>query len=305
MRKRRLGQSELYVSEIGLGCMSIGTNLSEAKRTIDEALALGINYLDTADLYDQGMNEEIIGDVLKGKRQDIILATKAGNRFEKGKEGWTWDPSKTHIKGAIKDSLIRLKTDYIDLFQLHGGTIDDPIDETIEAFEELKKEGLIREYGISSIRPNVIKEYVKRSSIISVMMQYSLLDRRPEEWFSFLEEHQISVVVRGAVAKGILTTRPFSTLNSNIQENGYLSYTADELKQLRAKFSKYKSYSLNELALQYVLSSNVIASIVVGASKKEQVIENVQASQSATLPPTMIDELKQIAKADTYEQHRN
>src|SRR5690606_13042544 len=112
---------------------------------------------------------------------EIILATKVGNRFEEGKKGWSWDPSKKYIKSAVKDSLRRLQTDYIDLYQLHGGTIDDPIDETIEAFEELKQEGIIRYYGISSIRPNVIREYVQKSNIVSVMMQHSLLDRRPEE----------------------------------------------------------------------------------------------------------------------------
>lgn len=92
------------------------------------------------------------------------------------------DPSKAYIKEAVKKSLTRLKTDYIDLYQLHGGTIEDNIDETIEAFEELKQEGVIRYYGISSIRPNVIKEYVKKSNIVSIMMQFSLFDRRPEEW---------------------------------------------------------------------------------------------------------------------------
>ncbi|GAE31153.1 aldo/keto reductase [Halalkalibacter hemicellulosilyticus] len=304
MKKRRLGQSDLMVSEVGLGCMSIGTNIPTAKKVIEEAIDLGINYLDTADLYDQGVNEEIIGELIMDKRQDLILATKAGNRFEKGKDGWTWDPSKSHIKKAIKDSLQRLKTDYIDLYQLHGGTIDDPIDETIEAFEELKQEGLIREYGLSSIRPNVIKEYVKRSSIVSIMMQYSLLDRRPEEWFPLLGQHDVSVVVRGAVAKGILTSRPFSTLASKIQANGYLSYTANELKQVREQLADYHTLSINELALNYVLSSNVIASVVTGASRKEQVKENVQAIRADLLPAHILDELKQITKKDIYEQHR-
>ena len=117
--------------------------------------------MDTADLYDFGTNEEIVGEAIKNRRQDLILATKGGNRFEKGKPGWDWDPSKAYIKEAVKQSLKRLQTDYIDLYQLHGGTIDDPIDETIEAFEELVEEGVIRYYGISSIRPNVIKEYAK------------------------------------------------------------------------------------------------------------------------------------------------
>src|SRR6202034_3432729 len=96
-------------------------------------------------------------------------------------------------------------TDYIDLYQLHGGTIDDPIDETIEAFELLQQQGKIRYYGISSIRPNVISEYVQRSNIISVMMQYSLLDRRPEEsCLQLLQQNNIGVLARGSVAGGLL-----------------------------------------------------------------------------------------------------
>lgn len=141
--------------------MSLGTEKGKALSLLDEAIDLGINYLDTADLYDFGTNEEIVGEAIKNRRQDLILATKGGNRFEKGKSGWDWDPSKAYIKEAVKQSLKRLQTDYIDLYQLHGGTIDDPIDETIEAFEELVEEGVIRYYGISSIRPNVIKEYAK------------------------------------------------------------------------------------------------------------------------------------------------
>lgn len=202
MKKRTLGHSDLQVSEVGLGCMSLGTDKKHALSILDEALELGINYLDTADLYDFGRNEEIVGEAIKSRRQDVILATKAGNRWEEGKPGWFWDPRKAYIKEAVKRSLKRLQTDYIDLYQLHGGTIEDNIDETIEAFEELKQEGIIRHYGISSIRPNVIKEYVKKSNIVTVMMQYSLLDRRPEEWLSLLEEHGISVIARGPLAKG-------------------------------------------------------------------------------------------------------
>lgn len=224
MKKRRLGTSELYVSEIGLGCMSLGRDEKHARSLIDQALELGINFLDTADLYDQGLNEEFVGRALKSRRNDIILATKVGNRFEVGKDGWWWDPSKKYIKEEVKESLRRLGTDYIDLYQLHGGTIDDPIDETIEAFEELKQEGVIRYYGISSIRPNVIKEWLKRSNIVSIMMQYSLLDRRPEEWFSLIQEHNVSVIARGPLAQGLLTERPLEKASERVKNNGYLEH---------------------------------------------------------------------------------
>ncbi|KGA96805.1 oxidoreductase [Alkalihalobacillus alcalophilus ATCC 27647 = CGMCC 1.3604] len=304
MKTRKLGRSNLEVSTIGLGCMSLGTNEQEAIAILETAIDRGINYLDTADLYDQGLNEEFVGKALKGKRDQVILATKVGNRFERGVSGWSWDPSKKHIMSAVKDSLSRLKTDYIDLYQLHGGTIDDPIDETIEAFEQLKDEGLIREYGISSIRPNVIREYVKRSNIVSVMMQYSLLDRRPEELFPFLEEHQVSVVARGPVAKGILTERTFDNLPDKIKKNGYLNYSAQELRETRiALYEMKQQHTMNELALTYCLSRPTVASVIAGASSLTQLIENIDASQ-VFLPESFQKQLSTLTKQDLYKDHR-
>lgn len=301
MNKGSIGASDLYVSELGLGCMSIGTDEKHAIKIIDSALDLGINYLDTADLYDQGLNEEFVGKTIKGKRQNIILATKVGNRFENGKEGWSWDPSKAHIKRAVKESLRRLQTDYIDLYQLHGGTLDDNIDETIEAFDELKEEGVIRYYGISSIRPNVIREFVKRSSIISVMMQYSIFDRRPEEEvFSYLKKNKVSILARGPVAKGLLTDR-----SATIQKD-YLDYSVDELKQviplLREKVACGRP--LTEVALKYCLHDDVVASVVAGASRVEQLQHNVEAITSTSLTEKEIQEIRSITKASIYEQHR-
>ncbi len=305
MKKRRIGRSDLYVSEISLGCMSFGTDSKNAAAILDVALANGINYLDTADLYDQGLNEETIGSIIKSKRKDLIIATKVGNRFEKGKEGWSWDPSKTYIKNAVKESLRRLQTDYIDLYQLHGGTIADPIDETIEAFEELKQEGVIRYYGISSIRPNVITEYVKRSNIISVMMQYSLLDRRPEELFPLLEDQDISVLVRGSLARGILTDKPLTSFSSTIKEKGYLSYSFDDLASLRATIQKEMGdTSMHTAALHYCLASPVVASVVVGASSRQQVEETISAYTTQPLVESELASLKRMTKPSRYEEHR-
>lgn len=100
--QNRLGQSDLYVSAMGLGCMSLGTDKTHAAAIIHEALEQGINFLDTADLYDEGRNEEIIGNAVRHRRADVILATKVGNRRIPGKEGWSWDPSKAYIKSAVK-----------------------------------------------------------------------------------------------------------------------------------------------------------------------------------------------------------
>jgi aryl-alcohol dehydrogenase-like predicted oxidoreductase len=303
VKRNRLGSSDLYVSEIGLGCMSLSRDEKESIRIIHAALDAGVNFLDTADLYQQGRNEEWVGKALKGKRHDVILATKVGNHWEPGKEGWFWDPSKAYIKEAVKGSLRRLGTDYIDLYQLHGGTIDDPIDETIEAFEELKQEGVIRYYGISSIRPNVIREYIRRSHIVSVMMQYSVLDRRPEEnVLELLQQHGISVIVRGPVAQGLLSAR---TLRER-PASGYLDYTPDEIvdvvRQLATLANERRS--IPQIALRYTLAHPAVATAVPGASKMEQLQENIGAADVPDLTADEIAFIRSVSKANVYTQHR-
>ncbi|MFC0216628.1 aldo/keto reductase [Paenibacillus chartarius] len=302
MRTNRLGSSELQISEIGLGCMSLGTEEKPALRIIHEALERGVNYLDTADLYDEGRNEELVGKAVRGRRSEVVLATKVGNRIVPGKPGWTWDASKSYIMSAVKESLRRLQTDYIDLYQLHGGTLDDPIDETIEAFEELQRQGVIRYYGISSIRPNVIREYAVRSRIVSVMSQYSLLDRRPEESvLDLLEQHNISMIARGPVAKGLLADGGLSKL----KPDGYLDYTADELRPLLGKFAALPHEgSLAQTAIRFSLAHPAVASAIPGASTVEQLIHNVGAARLDELRPDQIVQLKELTKANVYTSHR-
>lgn len=303
MKKRRLGNSDLYVTELGLGCMSIGTDEKAALKIIEAALEEGINYFDTADLYDFGKNEILVGKALKESREQVIIATKAGNHWKADRTGWTWDPSKAYIKEAVKNSLKRLGTDYIDLYQLHGGTTLDPIDETIEAFEELKTEGFIRYYGISSIRPNVIREYVEKSDIVSVMMQYSMLDRRPEEEaLPLLHEHGISVVTRGPLAKGLLSDK----LLQKVSEKGYLDYRFEELSEvlplLKEKLAASRSFT--EVALQYNLAHPAVASVVAGASSPEQIRQNAQAVRSESLTAEEVALIRELTKANVYQEHR-
>lgn len=297
MKVNRLGRSELWVSEIGFGCMSLGDDTSENIRILHTALDKGINVFDTADLYQQGQNEITIGKAFKGMREKIILASKVGNRWHNDGKSWRWDASKPYIKAAIHGSLKRLQTDYLDLYQLHGGTLEDPIDETIEAFEELKAEGLIRYYGISSIRPNVIWEWVKRSSMVSVMMQYNLLDRRAEETvFDVLKENNISVIARGPVAKGLLGSKPASS---------FQDYTEEEVKSVQRGLEALANpeRSKAQIALRFALSHSVVATVIPGASKLEQLEENVLAT-NVQLSDKDLHMLRQISKANVYENHR-
>lgn len=301
MRINQLGSSELYVSEIGLGCMSLGTDEGQAVKLIHEALDRGVNFLDTADLYDKGRNEELVGIAVQGRREDVIIATKVGNRRVPGKDGLVWDPSKDYIKSAVKDSLRRLGTDYIDLYQLHGGTLDDPIDETIEAFEELKREGWIRYYGISSIRPNVIREYVAKSNIVSVMSQYSILDRRPEEEvLDLLAENGISAIARGPVARGILSDRGQAKA-----EKGYLDYNKNELLDILKRLEEVgPGMDLSHLAIRYAVAHAAVACTIPGASSLEQLLQNLAAGNKEELSPQDIQSIQAISRANQYEAHR-
>jgi 1-deoxyxylulose-5-phosphate synthase len=300
MKTNRLGSSELMVNEIGLGCMSVGTEEKKAVSLIQEALDRGINYLDTSDLYDAGRNEELVGKAIQGRRDRVVLATKVGNRRIPGQEGWTWDASKEYILSAVKESLRRLGTDYIDLYQLHGGTLDDPIEETIEAFEELKKEGIIRYYGISSIRPNVIREYAERSSIVSVMNQYSILDRRAEEEvLPLLQERGISVIARGPVASGALVE------NKSVQK-GYLDHSVEEIENLREKLQSLvtDTRSMSQLAIRYSLSHPAVAVVVPGASSRDQLLQNIEAANVPPLTEDEVEAIRRMSKANRYELHR-
>lgn len=303
MKRNQLGSSQLMVGEVGLGCMSLGTDKKQAIAMIHAALERGVNFLDTADLYDSGVNEEIVGEALAGRRrEDIVLATKVGNRRLPGKDGWGWDASKAYILSAVKDSLKRLRVDYIDLYQLHGGTLEDPMEETIEAFEQLKQEGIIRQYGISSIRPNVVREYAQRSNIVSVMSQYNLLDRRPEEdIIPQLAAHGMSMIARGPVAKGILSNGGLAKI-----AGGYLNYTADELRELHPSLQELvtSNRSLSQLAIRYVLADPTVAVVIPGASSLSQLLHNIEAAEAAPLADEEVSLLRKLTLANTYTQHR-
>ena len=298
MRYHPLGTSDLHVSEISYGCMSLGQDDPKNARLLHRACELGINFFDTADMYGKGQNEITVGKALKDRRDQVLIASKVGNQWRPDGSGWDWNPSKAYILQAVDASLHRLQTDYLDLCQLHGGTLDDPIDETIEAFELLQAQGKIRWYGISSIRPNVIREYLRRARIVSVMMQYSLLDRRPEEaMLDLLAAHTTSVIVRGAVAKGLLAGKP---------PRDYQEHSAAAVAALTSELAAHtgEGRSLAQTALLYSLSHPAVATIAAGASSLTQLEENAAAG---VLPPLSQEEkkiLQGLGPAGLYEQHR-
>ena len=279
--------------------MSLSSDKEEDSiQIIHRAIELGINYFDTADLYDKGMNETMIGKALKTERDKVIIGTKVGNQWRADGSGRDWNPRKEYIMKAVEGSLSRLQTDRIDLYQLHGGTIDDPIDEVVETFELLKQQGKIRYYGISSIRPNVIREYVKRSNIVSVMMQYSLADRRPEESIlDLLKQNNIAVLSRGALAQGLLVNKPAKEYLGHSEEA--IAATAQLVQGIAVT-----TQTAAQTAIQFVLQHPAIAAAVVGMSRMEQLIEVAATTDKEKLSKTDMERLQDSLTAKLYEQHR-
>lgn len=181
---------------------------------------------------------------------------------------------------------------------MHGGTIDDPIDDVIEAFEILQKQGKIRYYGISSIRPNVIGQYVSRSSIVSVMMQYNLLDRRPEEsCIKLLQENNIGVLARGVLAQGLLVHKPAKE---------FLNYTTEQVRIASdsIRLLSGQTRSAAQTAIRFVLYNPGISSAVVGIRTREQLNEIIN---STDLPPLSNDEIKllqDVLPVNLYTEHK-
>ncbi|MFD3001037.1 aldo/keto reductase [Pontibacter toksunensis] len=298
MKYNKLGSSEVEVSEVSFGCMSLGENHSANAALLHQALDKGITLFDTADLYQKGENESRVGKAFRGVRNKVVLATKVGNQWRCDGSGWDWNPTKAYILQAVEESLKRLQTDYIDLYQLHGGTIQDPIDETIEAFELLKQQGKIRAYGISSIRPNVIREYVKRSHLASVMMQYSLLDRRPEETcFDLLQEHNIGVLARGSYAQGLLLNKP---------AKDYLSHSEEEVKRAAGAVKQLadRGRTAAEVAARFTIGHPAVTSAVLGIRTKKHLQDALQVAEASPLNEEEMKALQQAVEPNKYEQHR-
>ncbi|KAF2516257.1 aldo/keto reductase [Flavobacterium salilacus subsp. salilacus] len=297
MQYKILNKINHKISEVSFGCMSLQSTSAGNDILINRAIDEGITLFDTADLYEKGENERLLGTALKGRRKDIILSAKVGNRWRDDGSGWDWCPTKKHILTAVDESLKRLQTDYIDLYLLHGGTIDDPMDETIEAFERLQEQGKIVSYGLSSIRPNVIREYVARSGIVAVMTQYSLLDRRPEEeTLSLLEQNNIGVLARGTVAGGLLAGKPAKE---------YLGLKIAETDAIVKKINAIlPERNLGEKALRYVVDNCSVTTAVVGIRTTEQLTDTIAAANSTPLSHREREALQAIWQGNLYEAHR-
>lgn len=293
----------LSLSSLSLGCMNLPLNDEiETERIIEYALSQNINYFDTADLYQFGDNEKVIGRILKRyrSRYDFNIGTKVGNSFDMDKRIQTeWIPTKPYIKEAVKGSLKRLGTDVIDLYQLHGGTIEDNKEETISAFEELKSEGIIRSYGISSIRMNVIDYYKENSNINTLMMQFNPIDNRPLEIIDQLND--ITLIARGPLFKGVFSRNAEKVLEQKFQ-NGFLTLKYEEMKEIVQNLKEIDE-DLSRLSYRFLTYHDAV--IVNGVSKLKQLEENVNSFNCCNpLSQGEYDKIYDGLKILKYEDHR-
>ena len=286
----------MLVSEIGFGCMSLPLDDAVSTRLLHRAVDAGVTFFDTADFYQQGQNETMVGHAFRGMRDQVVIASKVGNRWNPDGTTWRWDPSPEWIGQAIRQTLQRLQMDHLDLYQMHGGTLDDPIDDIIAALEQLQQQGLIRHYGISSIRPTVIREWLTRSRMTSVMMQYSLLDRRPEEAaLDLLQRHDVAVIARGPLAHGILASKDAAP---------YLGMPTEDVATVQrgADHCMSTTRTRAQVALQYAIAHPAVATAIPGVSSDAQLLENLTACE-----PLRVDELEALRRLPAisrYDAHR-
>ena len=285
-----------------------GTDKTRAERIIRRALDLGVTLFDTADLYDHGVNEELVGETLRGVRDKVVIATKVGNRWRPDGSGWDWDPPEKYILQEVHESLRRLQTDHIDLYQLHGGTIEDPIDETgagVRAPPEGRRHPRLGNLFHPSERGAPLRGMAEKGAagITSEMVQYSVLDRRPEEEIlEIAQQRRVGVLVRGAVAGGLLAGKP----QRESPRRSTWSLAASEVQAAQEALRAIcgSGEGMAQTAIRFALSHPAVTAVVAGASSAAQVEANVAAADAPPLSEADQRALREAVRQLRYTSHR-
>jgi aryl-alcohol dehydrogenase-like predicted oxidoreductase len=288
---RRLGRSGLLVSAVGLGTNNFGTRLDEAgtRRVLDQALELGITFVDTADSYGRGASEALIGKLLGPRRKDVVLATKFSSPM--GDSPYQRGTSRRWLIEALDASLRRLATDAIDLYQIHFPDPETPIEETLRALDDVVAAGKVRYVGYSNFAAWQIVEgqWTARSEHlvrpISTQNHYNLLRREVEaEVLPAARAHGLGVIPYFPLESGFLTGkyRPGKTpqgarLEGSARAGEVLRPANFERLERWEAFASSRGRSLLELAVGWLLSHPEVGSVIAGASSAEQVRANVEA----------------------------
>ena len=314
MKYRRLGNTGLFVSEIAYGSwltFATQVDVDRAERIIKRGLELGINYIDTADVYAKGQAEELLGRILPtvGLRQDLIVASKV--YFPMGEGVNNRRLSRKHIFDSIHDSLKRLRLEYLDLYYCHRYDENTPLVETIQAMQDLIHQGKIMHWGVSQWTADQIAEASSKCKangwIPPAVNQphYSLLNRGIEERIlPVCRHHGLGVAVFSPLAQGILTGKyslgkiPNGSRGSIESLNMFMREHLSDREVLSrvdriAEIGKRSNLTAAQMSLAALLHSQEVDSLIVGASSAEQLEENVRAS-GVTLTPEVLDEIDDL-----------
>jgi aryl-alcohol dehydrogenase-like predicted oxidoreductase len=300
MRKRRLGNSSLEVSVVGLGCNNFGIlDVESSRRVVDRAIDSGITLFDTADIYgNRGGSEEQLGLILGPRRKDIVLATKFGMAMDD--DSGKARASRAYIVEAVEASLRRLKTDWIDLYQLHTPDPKTPLEETLRALDSLLKQGKVRAIGCSNLPAAGINEAAAISarnglaSFATAQDEYSLVMRDAErELVPTIEANGMSLLPYFPLASGLLTGKykhgseipPGTRFARGTRfSDRYMNEENWQIVERLGAFCAARGHTLLELAFSWLLSHACLASVIAGATKPEQVEQNVNAASWELTP---------------------
>ena len=291
MEYRDLGRTGLRVSEIGFGAWAIGGDAwgtvedDDSLAAIERAMELGINFIDTADVYGDGRSESLVAEAIRGQRDQVVLSTKGGlmGHHRDPERAPVYDQPEKVVK-ALEASLQRLETDHVDVYFCHIWW--DKHEETeafIEAFDRLKKDGKVRAVGVSTNDLDHIRHFDRNDGLDAVQLDYSILNREPErEILPYLEERGKGVVVRGPLRMGILTgkfseetTFPEGDIRKDWPQEKWFEESLRKVERLRPL---EEGRTLGQLALRYVLSHEAVSVAIPGAKTPAQVEPNAAAS---------------------------
>jgi aryl-alcohol dehydrogenase-like predicted oxidoreductase len=309
MQYRALGRTGLQVSDIGFGAMTIGgeifgaTDDQESLRALHRAVDLGMNFIDTADAYGRGHSEELLAQLLKTRRKEIVLATKGGNQFTVRQGLRNFDPD--YITSALEASLKRLQIDTIDLYQLHNPSPEVMRrGEIFERLDRCKREGKIRFYGVSLEKTSDGLVAIETGKPDTLQVVYNILHQDPEEHlFPLAQQENIGVLARVPLERGVLSGRFKSTAEFAQKDWRRGAFSEEGLAQTHAAVEKLEFLvkgdvpTLAQAALRFILSNPVVSTVIPGIRTVRQAEDNIAIS-GKTLPPEDLARLRALYRSD-------
>ncbi|MBD2868916.1 aldo/keto reductase [Paenibacillus arenilitoris] len=310
MQYRRLGGSGLKVSALGLGTNSFGkrADFEASRRILHCAIDNGINFIDTANIYAGTESEKIIGQALEGKRHDVVLATKAG--LVKGGGPNERGSSRYHLQAELENSLKRLRTDYVDLYQIHTFDPETPLEETLRALDDMVRSGKVRYIGASNycawelMKAVGISDRLGLNRFVSTQTSYSLADRTPEnELVPMCLDQGVGIIPYFPLAGGILSGKygggdkapPGSRAQTDPNFARFVNDRSIALGESVRKLAEGVGCSPGVLSLSWLMHQPAVSTVIVGATRAEQLEENLN-SASLTLKDGTLEALDAVSR---------